>query len=84
MYPQDLDIVIVMKVMKHLLSNNLVEVTGEVTQGAMSGENSNSERRIHIRDVSFVYANQDTPVIEQEVTVGDDRQKVARSTGIYL
>ena len=30
--------------------NNLVEVTGEVTQGAMSGENSNSERRIHIRD----------------------------------
>ena len=28
-------------------------------------------------DVSFVYANQDTPVIEQEVTVGDDRQKVA-------
>ena len=34
----------------YLLSNNLVEVTGEVTQGAMSGENSNSERRIHIRD----------------------------------
>ena len=33
----------------YLLSNNLVEVTGEVTQGAMSGENSNSERRIHIR-----------------------------------
>ena len=32
----------------YLLSNNLVEVTGEVTQGAMSGENSNSERRIHI------------------------------------
>ena len=31
----------------YLLSNNLVEVTGEVTQGAMSGENSNSERRIH-------------------------------------
>ena len=28
-------------------------------------------------DVTFVYANQDTPVIEQEVTVGDDRQKVA-------
>ena len=28
-------------------------------------------------DVAFVYANQDTPVIEQEVTVGDDRQKVA-------
>lgn len=28
-------------------------------------------------DVSFVYADQDTPVIEQEVTVGDDRQKVA-------
>ena len=27
-------------------------------------------------DVAFVYANQDTPVIEQEVTVGDDRQKV--------
>ena len=28
-------------------------------------------------DVTFVYADQDTPVIEQEVTVGDDRQKVA-------
>ena len=28
-------------------------------------------------DVTFVYASQDTPVIEQEVTVGDDRQKVA-------
>ena len=28
-------------------------------------------------EVVFVYANQDTPVIEQEVTVGDDRQKVA-------
>ena len=28
-------------------------------------------------DVAFVYVNQDTPVIEQEVTVGDDRQKVA-------
>ena len=28
-------------------------------------------------DVSFVYADQDTPVIEQEVMVGDDRQKVA-------
>ena len=28
----------------------LLGVTGEVTQGAMSGENSNSERRIHIRD----------------------------------
>ena len=28
-------------------------------------------------DVAFVYANQDTPVIEQEMTVGDDRQKVA-------
>ena len=28
-------------------------------------------------DITFVYANQDTPVIEQEVTVGDDRQKVA-------
>ena len=28
-------------------------------------------------EVTFVYANQDTPVIEQEVTVGDDRQKVA-------
>ena len=28
-------------------------------------------------DVAFVYADQDTPVIEQEVTVGDDRQKVA-------
>lgn len=28
-------------------------------------------------DVSFVYADQDTPVIEQEVTVGDDRQKIA-------
>ena len=27
-------------------------------------------------DVAFVYADQDTPVIEQEVTVGDDRQKV--------
>lgn len=34
----------------YLLSDNLVEVTGEVTQGAMSRENSNSERRIHIRD----------------------------------
>ena len=34
----------------YLLSDNLVEVTGEVTQGAMSGENSNSERRIHIKD----------------------------------
>ena len=28
-------------------------------------------------EVAFVYANQDTPVIEQEVTVGNDRQKVA-------
>ena len=28
-------------------------------------------------DVAFVYADQDTPVIEQEVTVGDDRQKIA-------
>ena len=28
-------------------------------------------------EVAFVYANQDTPVIEQEVTVGDDRQKIA-------
>ena len=28
-------------------------------------------------DVTFVYSDQDTPVIEQEVTVGDDRQKVA-------
>ena len=28
-------------------------------------------------EVAFVYANQDTPVIEEEVTVGDDRQKVA-------
>lgn len=28
-------------------------------------------------EVAFVYADQDTPVIEQEVTVGDDRQKVA-------
>lgn len=27
-------------------------------------------------EVAFVYANQDTPVIEQEVTVGDDRQKI--------
>ena len=34
----------------YLLSGDLVEVTGEVTQGSMSGENSNSERRIHIRD----------------------------------
>lgn len=34
----------------YLLSDNLVEVTGEVTQGAMSGEIANSERRIHIRD----------------------------------
>lgn len=34
----------------YLLADNLIEVTGEVTQGAMSGENSNSERRIHIRD----------------------------------
>lgn len=34
----------------YLLYDNLVEVTGEVTQGAMSGENANSERRIHIRD----------------------------------
>ena len=28
-------------------------------------------------EVAFVYADQDTPVIEQEGTVGDDRQKVA-------
>lgn len=28
-------------------------------------------------EVAFVYADQDTPVIEQEATVGDDRQKVA-------
>ena len=28
-------------------------------------------------DITFVYVDQDTPVIEQEVTVGDDRQKVA-------
>ena len=28
-------------------------------------------------EVAFVYVDQDTPVIEQEVTVGDDRQKVA-------
>ena len=42
----------------YLLSNNLVEVTGEVTQGAMSGENSNSERRIHIRDEKhIIYVN---------------------------
>ena len=34
----------------YLLSGNLVEVTGEVTQGAMAGEGANSERRIHIRD----------------------------------
>ena len=34
----------------YLLSGNLIEVTGEVTQGSMSGENSSSERRIHIRD----------------------------------
>ena len=34
----------------YLLSDDLVEVTGEVTQGSMSGENSNSERRVHIRD----------------------------------
>lgn len=34
----------------YVLSDNLIEVTGEVTQGSMSGENSNSERRIHIRD----------------------------------
>lgn len=34
----------------YLLSNNLIEVTGEVTQGAMTQEDSNSERRIHVRD----------------------------------
>ena len=28
-------------------------------------------------EVVFVYENQDTPVVEQEVTVGDERQKVA-------
>ena len=28
-------------------------------------------------EVKFVYADQDTPVIEQEVTVGNERQKVA-------
>ena len=28
-------------------------------------------------EVAFVYADQDTPVIEQEVTVGNDRQKVS-------
>ncbi len=34
-------------------------------------------------DVAFVYANQDTPVIEQEVTVGDDARKLysGRKTG---
>ena len=34
----------------YLLSNNLIEVTGEVTQGAMTQEGSSSERRIHVRD----------------------------------
>ncbi len=34
----------------YLFSGDLIEVTGEVTQGSMSGENSGSERRIHIRD----------------------------------
>lgn len=34
----------------YLLSDNLIEVTGRVTQGSMAGENSDSERRIHIRD----------------------------------
>lgn len=34
----------------YLLSNNLIEVTGEVTQGAMTQESSSSERRIHVRD----------------------------------
>lgn len=34
----------------YLLSNNLIEVTGEVTQGAMTQEDSSSERRIHVRD----------------------------------
>lgn len=34
----------------YLLSGNLVEVTGEVTQGSMSAESASSERRIHIRD----------------------------------
>ena len=34
----------------YLLSNNLIEVTGEVTQGAMTQEGSRSERRIHVRD----------------------------------
>ena len=28
-------------------------------------------------EVVFVYEGQDTPVVEQEVTVGDERQKVA-------
>lgn len=34
----------------YLLSNNLIEVTGKVTQGAMTQEDSSSERRIHVRD----------------------------------
>ncbi len=34
----------------YLLSNNLIEVTGEVTQGATTQEGSSSERRIHVRD----------------------------------
>ena len=34
----------------YLLSGNLVEVTGEVTQGSMSGETASSQRRVHIQD----------------------------------
>ena len=34
----------------YLLSNNLIEVTGEVIQGSTAGANSNSDRRIHIRE----------------------------------
>lgn len=36
----------------YLLSDHLSEVTREVTQISMSGENSNRERRIYIRDNS--------------------------------
>lgn len=34
-----------------ILTGNLVEVSGIVTSGSMSGEKSNSMRRIHVRDM---------------------------------
>lgn len=36
----------------YLISGNLIEVSGVVTQGAMAGEHSTSNRRIHVKDTA--------------------------------